>query len=97
MVFIVALLQTLINEGMPLSVDMRNLRIYTLLYDLQEVACCIVFWFLFSTQESKDKHVDVVQKQTRTCSHLFIQIHDEKQITCFMLLFSGSNTPTRII
>ena len=43
--------------------------------------------FYFSTQVCKDKRVDVVQKQTRTCSHLFIQIHDEKQITCFMLLF----------
>ena len=40
-VLIVSLLQTLINEGMPLSVDMRNLRIYTPVRPSKSgLACC---------------------------------------------------------
>ena len=78
---------------MPLSVDMRNLRIYTLLYDLQEVACCIVFWFLFSTQESKDKRVDVVQKQTRNMFSFIYPDSRRKTNNMFHVTFSLDQTP----
>ena len=74
MVFIVALLQTLINEGMPLSVDMRNLRsIYIYYCTTFTMGLGLVLYWFYSKQVCKRWRCSETNK--RTCSHLFIQIH----------------------
>ena len=84
MVFIVALLQTLINEGMPLSVDMRNLRSIYIYYCTTFTMWLglVLYWFILR----KCVSADVVQKQTREHVPIYLSRFTE-QITCFMLFW----------